>query len=215
MSCMTYKPHPALLDKEITKAKLLAFQDKHGHLPGDRDFKSVIGLTSRSVQRNGGIVKFYESMGVEYTKKSQGSVRALVAQKANEFAYHSENDFYKELVALFGEVSIHRQSPYVARKKNLCRSDFKVYPKTGKPFFVDVFSASDAHNFTGCVNIKLRKLKDLGVDTSMDIYFVSLNEEFVTPFSIDHYLTHRKAPLPRHFKVHTRTDALKVFSLMI
>lgn len=211
---MSAPTHRAFIEKDIIKKRLFAYQKKHGYLPGGKDFKQIKGLpTTRSIERRGGIEKFYESMGIEYIKQSKGIVRARVAQAANEYSFHSENDFYKELVVLFGEVAIHRQSPYTAKKNNLCRSDFKIYPAQGKPFFVDVFSASDMHNFSGCVNIKLRKLRDLEVDPSMDIYFVSLNEEFVSPLSIDHYLSHRKTPLPIHIKVLTRTDALKNINL--
>lgn len=210
MLCMAAPKHTAFIEKEITKEKLLAFQKEFGYLPGDRDFKNLIGLSSRSIQRNGGIEKFYESMGIEYIKKSTGLVRVRVLQTLAEFAFHSENDFYKELRSIFEEKAIHRQSPYVAKKNTLCRSDFKVFPPQGKPFFVDVFSASDMHNFSGCMNIKLRKLKDLEIDTSMNIYFVSLNEEFVSPLSIKYYIDHRKTPLPTHIKILTRTDVLSM-----
>ncbi len=211
---MAAPTHPAFADKEVTKEKLLTFKKEHGQFPGVSDLKKILGVDPRSIQRRGGIVSFYALMSIDYTKKSTGSVRALVAQKANDLAFYDENDFYKDLISLFGEASVHRQSPYVAKNKTLCRSDFKVYPQKGKPFFVDVFSASDMHNFSGCVNIKLRKLKDLYVDTSMDIYFVSLNEEFVSPASIDYFLTHRKTSFPSHIKVLTRTDALKNLAII-
>ena len=187
------------------------FYKEHGFYPGSKDFKTTPGLPNiKQVERRGGIEFFYQSLGIKYEKKSKGTVRAQVASKANEYAYYSENDFYQELVDLYGELAVHRQSPYVAQKNNLCRADFKVYPKKGRPFFVDVFSASDMHNFSGCINIKLRKLMAIGVDPTLVIYFVSLNDEFITEHVIEHYRSHRKTPLPANIHIFTKADALRV-----
>lgn len=216
---MSYKiiymaTHPAFTHTIITKANVIDFRDKYGRLPGTNDFKSIPGFPNpRTIQRRGGIEKFYENLGIEYEKRTKGPARAAAALRANQNSFHSENDFYKYLVKLFGELSVHRQSPYSTLKNSVCRSDFKVYTKT-KPFFVDVFSASDMHNFAGCVNIKLKKLIAIDADPAFDIYLVSLNEEFVTSDSIKYFLEHRKNPIPANIKICTRADAMKKIAII-
>ena len=181
------------------------YKAKRGHYPGSKDFKNVKGLPNiRQVERRGGIEHFYKQLGIVYTKQSRGQVRA----NANDYAYYSENDFYNDLTPLFGEVAVHRQSPYSTKSKTLCRSDFKIYPANKEPFFIDVFSASDMHNFSGCVNIKLRKLASLN-PINHSIYMVSLNEEFVNEHAINYYINHRKTPLPQNIRIFTRSGVLE------
>lgn len=166
----------------------------------------------RWIQDRGGIIWFYKLLGLDYTDARTGSRRSQVAIAASKKSQSVDVLFSKRLVKRYGEANVHWQSPY-NKGMSLHRSDFRVYKKDGKSFFIDLFFPRDIESLIGCVNIKLRKLKEAQVSSSIPIYFVSCNEECTNQYYIDKYIENRKSPLPENVRIFHLPKAYSVLDL--
>ena len=163
---------------EDIKNNIFRFNSENGHFPSAREIDGCPYLpSSRSLQRShGGLIAVRKAAGLpdDQLNLTKGKPRADIATVANHRADEYEGRAYKELVALFGEVRVHREFPFMSpSKKNRC--DFYVYNRDGTRFMCDMFFAKDRHNFLGCLNHKMRKHK--GDVTGLPTYFVSMNGE--------------------------------------
>lgn len=202
---MKYSPLN-FLEIEKNKVKIIKileeFKLKNKEYPTSHDIDSLkekhphIFPSSRNIQRHGGIIVFYNSLGLHYIDARTGIRRAKVATDAIKKSQSLDMEFSKRLVGKYGRSNVHLQSPYNSEGKTLHRSDFKVYKPDGSIFFIDLFFAQDMNSLMGCVNLKVKKLKLVEVEDSAPIYFISCNEEWTSPHSIKEYLLSKKNKWP-------------------
>lgn len=184
------------------------FKLEKGYYPTIVDFKSSNGLpTIRTVEKHGGIEKFYSEIGIEYRKGSRSFNAVLAKKRFGYFGFQGEIELYKELLPHYGEMRIHRHAPYGITTTH--KSVFKIFLDTSTCFFVDVFFATNFHSFIDCVNQKLKKIRHLHI--TADIFFVSLNDECITEESIKKFYENRRAPFPDNVHLVTKKTALDVF----
>jgi hypothetical protein len=196
-----YPSHPLHLSEQSRLAPILAKL-----MPGTKEIKAATGIPPKAIERHGGIEAFYALFGISYSDRRRGPLRAAIANEANRLSEADDSNFYLTLVKKFGEVAVHRQSPYPG---GLYRSDYKVFPKNKAPFHVDIFRPMDMHTFTGCVNIKLRKLSAIDF-IATPVWFVSMNEDYITPNTIQDFIAKRRIPLPENIHIFTLTQAINL-----
>lgn len=188
------------LDPNIVKPIIEAYRKTKGEYPTSNALDKLrTGNTQsfpsiRWIQRHGGIINFYRSLGIEYSDARTGARRSSIATSANKKSQSNDVDFSRWLVATFGESNVHWQSPY---NKGVSghRSDFRVYTKTSS-FFVDLFFPQDIESLMGCVNIKIKKLSTIPVEPNINIYFVCCNNDTIDPYLVSRYIQSRKNPVP-------------------
>ncbi len=189
-------------------ALVTAFKNEHGEYPTTRQCESISSLpNAKWIQRHGGIINFYRSLGLHYTDARTGARRSLIATSANKKSQSLDTIFAAALVKRYKESNIHWQSPY-NKGLTLHRSDFKVFHK-GAFFFVDLFFPQDMDSFAGCVNSKLKKLSQIKIEDNAPVYLISCNQEFTTSRSVADFVAVRKIPIPSNIHIMHIDDALK------
>lgn len=194
------------IDKEKVKKVFEAYKRKVGEYPTTNDIGRLkvnhpAVPTAKWIQRHGGLIRFYNSLGLYYVDARTGLRRAGVAISSIKKSQSKDLLFSKALVEKFGESNVHWQSPY-NKGLTLHRSDFRVYKPDGSFFFIDLFFPKDMDSFQGCVGIKVRKLEKISVDQNAPIFFVSCNDDGATPqHEIDRYISSRKTPLLPNLKL--------------
>ena len=182
-------------------ALVTAFKNEHGQLPTTHEINSIEGLpSSKWVQRHGGIINFYRSLGLPYEDARTGARRAANAFSGNLRSQSNDISFSQQLVNRYGESNVHWQSPY-NKGETLHRSDFKVFTSPKKFFFVDLFFAKDMNSLAGCLNLKLKKLSKINIDKSAPIYLIACNSEYVNPDSVREFVKNRKTKVPRNIRI--------------
>lgn len=192
-------------DKEKMITTLTTYHTTHHEYPTTHTLESLPDFpTAKWIQRHGGIINFYRSLGLTYVDARTGLRRAAIA--ANKKSQSLDTSFATKLVSRYGEENVHWQAPY-NKGITLHRSDFKVYHKKAY-FFVDLFFPQDMNSFSGCVNSKLKKLARIKMKDP--VYLISCNTEYTTPYSIKEFVANRKTPVPSNIHIMHIDDALKL-----
>jgi hypothetical protein len=195
------------LDKDRVIKILEEYRTAHGEYPTTNEFVPLrqkypgVIPSVKWIQNKGGVIWFYQFLGLKYTDARTGARRANVATDANRKSQSLDVELSLRLVAAYGDANVHWQSPYNKTGTSLHRADFKVYRPDGTFFFVDQFFPKDIASLQGCVNIKMAKLKEITVEKNAMVYFVSCNEEDISSHTISRYLQSRKSPMPRNIKL--------------
>jgi hypothetical protein len=203
-----------ILDNDKVISVLEEHKNINGEYPNTNQINKIKGVlpSSKWIQRHGGIIIFYKSLGLHYIDARTGIRRAKVATDANKKSQSNDIAFSKALVDAYGERSIHWQSPY-NKGKSLHRSDFKVYKKNGDFFFIDLFFPQDMDSFVGCINTKLKKLSSIEIENNAPIYLISCNTEYADPYYIHCFIKARKKKIPNNIHIIHLPDAYGLFGL--
>lgn len=213
------KKYPIFTDTPTDKESIIQIFENHrnenGYYPSSHEINTLakkypVIPTSRTIQSNGGLRRFYESLlNVPYIDARTGNRRAGVARTANQQALTDEDNLSKILVDLFGENNVHHRSPFPNQSSTWFSSDFKVFISPNKFFFIDVFSATGIFNLTGCVNLKASKLEKIGCVSTL-VFFVSCSDT-VSQHQIEQYVKAKKKPFPPNVTLSDINTAIKIF----
>lgn len=203
------------LNKEKVTKVLEEYKTKNGEYPTTNTINKIRGVlpTSKWIQRRGGIIQFYNSLGLHYIDARTGIRRAKVANDANRKSQSNDLALSKALVSTYGERNVHWQSPY-NKGLTMHRSDFRIYKQNGDFFFIDLFFPKDMDSFVGCVNMKLKKLSKIEIEKNASIYFISCNMEYTNPETIRCFIKTRKTEIPRNIHLIHLSEASGIFGLV-
>jgi hypothetical protein len=198
------KPYFKELDADKVRKVFEEYKSKHNEYPTTNAIKKLCASKENRgvipsikwIQRKGGIIPFYQLLGLHYTDARTGARRGAIATSANKKSQSLDVKLSKQFIEKFGESNVHWQSPYNSRGISLHRSDFKIYRKDGSYFFVDLFFPQDMDSLQGCVNSKIKKLSIASVEKGVKVYFICCNGEDTSPYTLDYYVRHRKTPMP-------------------
>ncbi len=156
--------------------------------------------SSRSIQRRfGGLVELRKQVGLSSaTDFRKGEYSSNRAKRINKRASIIEKQVHEYLVNLFGAEFVHREYFFTDDKRT--RTDFFIYCKNGN-FSVDVFFTQDRHNFTGCLNSKMRTYSNIEM-LQYPVIFLHMNDE-ITSEEILSILKNKKNKLLKYQKVMT------------
>ena len=176
------------------------FKKENNHYPTTTDIDNSLYLpSSKTIQRKfGSLLKLRKLIGLPEGELDHrtGDQRAAALHRFNNQSYIDDVRVYDLLVEKYGEVNVHRQSPYFTNK--LHRSDFKIFQDKKEPFFIDIFYPANLRNLTSCLNLKQSKIEKINV--TEPVYFVVMNSDITQP-QIDTLLSRKKNPLPLNIKV--------------
>src|SRR3989344_2855762 len=163
---------------EELSAGLRHFFKKYGRYPTATEIDQYPYLPSaRSVERSfGGLVELRRrlTLGKEHDFRT-GAHSSKRAHTILNRAHEVEARVHAYLIKRFGREFVHRE--YFFTDDHRTRADFFVYDAQ-HGFCVDVFYPSTRRNLTGCLNIKLKKYRDISANLlPCPIIFLQMNEK--------------------------------------
>ncbi len=163
---------------EELAAGLQHFFKERGRYPTATEVDDYPYLPSaRSIERSfGGLVQLRKQLGLGTEHDFRiGLHSSKRAHTILDRAHTVEARVHAYLVKKFGREFVHRE--YFFTDDHRTRADFFVYD-TEHGFCVDVFYPSTRRNLTGCLNIKLKKYRDISANLlPCPVIFLQMNEK--------------------------------------
>ncbi len=178
------------------QAGLQHFYKEHGRYPTAAEIDAYSYLPStRSIERSfGGLVPMRKTLKLagnhDFRAGEHSSKRAHMILAR---AHTTEAEVYAFLCKRFGREFVHRE--YLFTDDHRTRADFFVYD-TEKGFCVDVFYPASRRNLSGCLNIKLKKFRNVTTHMPYPIIYLQMNPD-ITMHTISAILERKTQPLPK------------------
>lgn len=154
----------------------VAFHEIHQRYPTTREMDNSEEMKgSKYIQRNfGGVSKLREYLGLSETDFTRGEIRKKKIAEAIKMATNKRNEATGYLYSYFGtKPNVAAFEPYTDEVESVC-SDFGIYHSKGH-FYVNVICPSNLYNFNGCINLKLKKIRGMGIKDN--VYYVCTNTD--------------------------------------
>lgn len=185
------------------------FHKLHGRWPIHQDLLNCDYLpTTKTLQRKfGGIVEIRKALGIDNPHFNSGKTRSDRSHILWERSFHSEEEIYLKLVALFHEPFVHNQGRIQLEEGKSGRADFIVYYQKGK-FLVDVFFPDSEYIrfMNNCVQ-KSRTYQNIN-----NLIFCVVSNPKITALDIEKYTSHVKNVINKNIRFLTEQNFLQVIS---
>ena len=179
---------------EKIKSGFERFNSEFGRLPSATEVDQTPYLPSaRWIQiKYGGLEKLRTALGFTDSHFGKGVFRSQIAYRVNRRGRATELELEEKLKNIFGEVFVHTERMFGARK---FRVDFYVYSPDGN-FGIDIFYPDNMRTLQSSVNIKNNKY----LSFQEDLFLVVANET-IFQVEIDAYVLSKTRVLPENIKL--------------